>query len=427
MKVWSVEAIVSFCICVFAFHGLCIADGVVRDAVGAVTIGRGGANIAFADNGQMILDNPSSLVNMSSMRLSEFGIDVLFTDLDFSDPDNPRANAADNPFPMGQLSVTSKSHSGNLAYGIGVFSHAGFSSEYQLNGPVPFSGPQNYMSIGALIRVLPAVSLRVTDRLSIGGNFGVGISHMELEGPYFLQGPNPFVGTPNQLDFQGTGAAISWATGLQYLLTPQTTIGINYQAATEFDLDGSTSVAIPGLGSSRFDSNLNITWPQTLGFGVKHEVNCCTRVGLDLVWFDWSNSFDAFDLTLTDPNNPTFAAVVGNELFEQFPLRWRDTLSVRTGFERNLPGGRIFRAGYVYHRNPIPAATLTPFIQTTLEHAFSVGYGWQAMGHQIDVAYQYTFADDQEVGVSQFVGGDFNNSVVGTQAHMLSISSIRRF
>ena len=250
---------------------------------------------------------------------------------------------------------------------------------------------------------------------------------MELEGPYFLQSPGPFQGTPNQFDFQGTGAAISWATGLQYLLTPTTTLGINYQAQTSFQLDGSTSVAIPGLGISRFDSTLDVEWPRTLGIGIKQQLSYVSRVGLDLVWFDWSSAFDAFDLTLTNPANPVFAAVIGDRLEERFPLDWRDSLSVRTGFERDLPGGRVIRAGYVYHRNPIPAATLTPFIQSTLEHAFSVGYGWQAFRSQIDLAYQYSFSSDQTVSTSNFIGGDFDNSTLGTQAHWLSFSTIRRF
>ena len=39
------------------------ADGVIRDGLGAFSSGRGGTNIAFADNGEVLYDNPAGIVN----------------------------------------------------------------------------------------------------------------------------------------------------------------------------------------------------------------------------------------------------------------------------------------------------------------------------------------------------------------------------
>jgi long-chain fatty acid transport protein len=250
---------------------------------------------------------------------------------------------------------------------------------------------------------------------------------MELEGPYFLQGPSAFAGTPTLFDFQGTGIGFSYAGGLQYRATERTTLGFNYQGETRFRLDGTTRVTIPTLGFSRFDSELAIAWPQSFTVGVKHEFDCCARVGLDVQLFDWSSSFDAFGITLTDPDSPTYQAVVGQRLDETFPLNWRDTVSIRLGGEQELGRRRVVRAGYVYHRNPVPDATLTPFLQATLEHAVSVGYGWWFLGNEWDAAYQYSFGRDRQVVNSQFLGGDFDGSTVGTKAHWVSLSVIRRF
>ena len=145
-------------IAILLFANLCNADGVFRDAIGARTTGRGGVNVAFADNGQMLLDNPSAIVNMPSFALTEFGFDLLITDLEYSDPDDSNVQGEDNPFPTGQISVMRKYFGGDLGVGFGVFSHAGFASEYTLEGPAPLVGPRHYKSIGALARVLPAVS-----------------------------------------------------------------------------------------------------------------------------------------------------------------------------------------------------------------------------------------------------------------------------
>jgi hypothetical protein len=56
------------------------ADGLVRDGVGAISTGRGGTNIAFSDNGAVMLDNPAGLANFEGGHFAELGIDTIITD-----------------------------------------------------------------------------------------------------------------------------------------------------------------------------------------------------------------------------------------------------------------------------------------------------------------------------------------------------------
>lgn len=401
------------------WHSVAQADGVYRDGVGARSVGRGGTNIAFADNGQVILDNPAGMSNLSSPTLVGFGFDLLVTDLEYSDPDNSRRSGHNNPFPVGQASVISTSHDGRWGLGFGVYSQAGFGAQYDLVAPAPFVGEVPYKSLGAMARILPALSYRPTSNLTVGATLGAAVSHIELEGAYFLQGPNAFAGTPVGLDMQSTGAALSWSVGTQYQLSERTRIGLSYLGETSFNMSGNTKVAIPGLGRARFDSTLAITWPRTLGLGVKHQLDSRNRISCDVIWMNWSSAFDQLDLRLANPNDAVIDAATGGEAFvDQFPLRWRDTVSLRLGFERLLAANSTLRLGYVYHRNPVPSSTLTPFIQTTLEHALSIGYG-RALSEDlhVDVAYQYSFGDSQRVGTSSFLGGDFDGSEVWTSAH----------
>jgi long-subunit fatty acid transport protein len=228
------------------------------------------------------------------------------------------------------------------------------------------------------------------------------------------------------LDVQATGAGLTWSVGCQYQLSCATTLGLAFQSATRFYMDGNTLIAVPQLGESRFDSRLDVTWPRSLGIGLQHRLCPHRRLGLDVLWFDWSDAYDYFQLKLTDAENPLFAAVVGPELIEQFPLLWRDTLSVRLGYEHELSNNRVARCGYIYHRNPIPDATLTPFIQATLEHGVSAGYGWQHGPWHIDLAYQFSFGQDHSVVDSDIVGGDFDSSYHRSHVHWAFISLLRR-
>ncbi|MCA9139546.1 MAG: outer membrane protein transport protein [Planctomycetales bacterium] len=404
-----------------------LADGILRDGIGAISTGRGGTNLGFADNGNIILDNPGGMVNIDGRGLTELDLDVFFTDLTYADPDNARTDAADSPFPMGQISLIRKSDDGNVAYGFGVFSQAGFSTRYNLNGPFPLVGPRVYKSVGAMMRILPSLSIALTPRLSVGATIGAAVSHTELEGPYFTQAQTPFRGTPTLLDLQATGPGLSWSVGGQYILSPATTLGVSYQHATTINADGTATLTVPGLGTSGFDLDMATKWPSSLGVGLAHQATQCTTIAADVIWTPWSDAKDSYDLVFSNPSNPAFQATLGNAFPEVFPLNWRDSVAVRLGLQRQLSIGGVARAGYVYHRNVIPEETLTPFIQATVEHSISFGYGWKVGDYGVDLGYQLMVGPDQKVGASDFVGGDFAGATSTTSAHWLLLSLIRRF
>ncbi|MDZ7619827.1 MAG: outer membrane protein transport protein, partial [Patescibacteria group bacterium] len=361
--------------CLLAAASMALADGVVLNGVTARSIGRGGANIASSDNIGLLLDNPAAAVNIDGAGMSELSVTSVITQFHYSDPDNPRLFDT-RIVPLPQMGLVRKSEDGQWAYGLGVFAPAGFSEKYAMQGPAPLDGLRYYSTFGALVKVLPGVAYRVTDRLSVGGTLGVGISYISLKGPYFIQGPSPLAGTPTMLDTHGTGAAMVWSFGMQFALTEATSVGVTYQSESRFHLDGNTHVAIPAFGESSYKSKTDITWPQSVGMGVRHALCPCRIVSADVIWYNWSQAFDDLGIHLSEPSNQMFPP-----LNEQVPLNWRDTVSMRLGYERILDGGRTLRFGYVYHRDPIPESTLTPYIQATLEHGFSAGYGWTTANH----------------------------------------------
>ncbi|NUQ60941.1 MAG: outer membrane protein transport protein [Pirellulales bacterium] len=407
--------------------GAALADGVMRDGLGAISSGRGGANIAFADNASVLLDNPAGMSAMESCGLIGLGVDLLMTDLNYQDPENS-VDAKFHPMPLPEVALMRRSCDGRWGYGLGVFAPAGFSAEYDMSHPL--LGDRLYKSIGGLVKVLPGLSYRLTDRLAIGATFGVAVSHAEIEGPYFVQ-TGPFRGAPCVLDLQGTGAAPVYSLGLQYQLTERTTMGLAYQSASRFELHGSASTDIYGLAplpvSSRFDAEVDLEWPRSLGLGLKHELSGDRRLGVDVIWFDWSDAFDSIDMRFADATNPLVPAVLGQTVTDSLPLDWEDSISVRIGYEQAISPCAVVRAGYVYHGNPIPTATLTPYIPAVVEHGVSAGFSRILGQWSVDLAYQYSFGDHQEVALSSLAGGDFNYSRVEAHAHWLLLGFTRRY
>lgn len=403
------------------------ADGLVRDGIGAISNGRGGTNIAHSDNATVILDNPAGILNAPGRGFVEFGIDTLITDIDYRDPQN-NVEAEFGAVPSPSFGITRVSDDGNWAVGIGVFTPAGFGAEFNMFHPI--MGFQDYRSLGILTKILPTAAVKVTDRLTVGATLGVGINHVELEGPQFIQ--TGFLrGTPTVFDLKANGAGMVWSLGLQYQLSDNTTLGASYTSESDFTLEGQLDVDIYGLGPqpvrSKFDAEVEIAYPQSFGAGIVHRIGCQHRVSADVIWYDWSRSFNDVDFKLTNASNPLLAALLPSTVRDASRLDWKDGISVRLGYEYFHNNGDIYRLGYVHHPNPSPDSTLNTYTDGILQHGLSIGHSTNISEWTLSTSYQYQFSLEESVGQSEIVGGDFSNSEYRVQAHWLGISLLRRF
>lgn len=402
-------------------------DGLIRDGAGAISMGRGGVNLGYADNGAIILDNPAGMANVCGMGLFDVSLDTVVCALDYSDPDNPSAEPSVNGYPLASIGYVHRNPDCRWAWGLGVFAPAGFGAGYDLVNP--HTGPAEYKSFGALVKILPGVAFEVTDRLAIGGTFGLAISHVQLEGPFYIQ-TGPFAGTPSLFHLQGTGAAPTGTVGLQYKLRPGTVVGLSYTEESRFVFDGNAQATlITPLGplESDFDAETSLVWPRSLGIGVMHDFCTCSRGGFDVVWYDWSQAFSEMPITLRNPSNPIVGAILGPEIRDIFPLGWRDSVSYRFAYEWSPTDAFTARTGYVYHPSPVPDATLNPYLDGILEHVITAGISRRIGCTWFNLAYQYSWSPERNVGASSIVGGDFDNSTLHAQAHWIGASVLATY
>jgi|GEM_PF-819114 len=403
-----------------------LGQGVVRDSISAIPSGRGGTNIAHHDNLTLILDNPAGLVNLKESQRFDWSLDILLTDLDYRDPLND-ANGKVTPFPIPSFAYARKSEDKRWAYGFGFFAPAGFGAKYKLNHFL--YGKRNYRSLGALIKILPALSYKVNDRLSLGATFGLAISHAKLKMPFAKQ-TGFLAGLPGILDLKATGLAPTWSLGMQYELSKDTTLGLSFISETRFHLKGPTTFDVSGFGlpllRSSYDAKVDLVWPRSVGAGITHRIDKKQRISADLIWFDWSHAFDDLSLELTNGSNKLFDLILGPKVRDKFPLDWKDSIAIRAGYEYSPNDRETYRAGYIYHPNPIPNATLMPLLTGTLEHVISVGYGRKLSTWKMDLAYQFSWGPSNHVSSSNIVGG-FNNSTVKAQAHWFFMTFSRSF
>ena len=406
-----------------------VADGVIHDSVEAISDGRGGTNIAFSDNGAVLLANPAGILNADGCGLFEIAGDTLITDLHFSNSINPDTAAHIRPLVLPAVSYFQKSENGNWALGFGVFAPAGFAAGWDLNNPV--LGNQSYKSFGSLVKVLPGVAYRPTENLTIGATFGFAYSYESLETPFFLQ--------------QGPAAGGTGADETRWRRLRADLVGRRPVQADRDDDAGCrlhqrrplqprwaperASLRLgPGPVGTHYESSAKMSWPATVGLGIKQDLTPRQRVSLDVVWIDWADAFKNVGLELSGSSNPLFTQLLGPAISQSIPLNWWDSVSVRTGYEWFYSDASVLRLGYTYNSITIPSSTLTPWIPGILEHAFSIGWGTRFYDTwRFDAAYQFSFSPERHEGTSALVGGDFNNSTFDAQVHWISVALTHTF
>jgi long-chain fatty acid transport protein len=404
------------------------ADGLIRDGVGPISTGRGGANQGFADNSAIILDNPGAMVNVSGSGLAELGVDTSIPSVHYTNPLN-NVQSSTRPLPGPVLGLIKKTEDEQWAFGVGVFAPAGFGASYG-DMTQALLGPQLYRSVGAMGKILPGVAYRVNDRLSVGLTVGLAFSDIGLKGPYFLQ-TGPFAGAPSTISLIGFGTAPTGSVGMQYQLTDDTMLGATYTEQTNFKLHGASNATLftpGGALSSHFDTITNMCWPRSVAVGLKHDLCPHRRLGVDVIWYDWAHAFDSIGLTLTNPTNPAIPVALGTSTIrDQLALNWRNSVAMRLGYEWTNDDVQTWRVGYTYHGAPAPDSTLNPFLDGILRHGFSLGYSYALPRVTLNAAYQYNFGATQVVTTSSLVGGDFNNSTLNAQCHFAMLSLLFPF
>ena len=196
-----------------------------------------------------------------------------------------------------------------VTIGLGLISNAG--------GGVDFRGvPQSNGTSSSLLnlQITGGASAALTDRLSLGGTISLG------EG--FFDGP--FVGAGAMVMAYGLRGAV----GLNYALTPATSVGMYYQTREDFVFEDAIRLE---LFNGQFTSvqDVRMDLPDNIGFGVANSSLMDGRllVAMDVLFKEWDNA----DL---------FKNIYHNQWVLQF------------GAQYSLNKLRL-RAGYVWAENPI--------------------------------------------------------------------------
>jgi long-subunit fatty acid transport protein len=284
-------------------------------------------------------------------------------------------------------------------------------------------------------RAILGVSYSFGQKLSVGVTAGADYNENTLQAPYIFQSQPVLAGYKTMLDLHTYGTGWNMSVGAMFQPTKKLDIGVAWKSHTVIVTNGlasgNASALFTALGSnatSTFGYNASVKniLPQSVNASVAWHMNPRWLFAFQTDWVNWSNAFTNLPVTLTNGNNATINTVANGSamngtLVDGVPLNWKDQYSFHGGVERELGESASVRFGYAYGNNPVPSGTLTPMTAAIMTNQLSTGFAYH-MGHsRFDIAYTYDPTSQEQVGQSNLLAGEYNNSTVRVGLQALSL------
>ena len=239
-----------------------------------------------------------------------------------------------------------------MTYGLGIYALMGASVNFPQapSNPILNAAGPIYASAAAL-GIQPAVSVQLTEKLSVGGGPIIGSMTMGLNPAFFA--PNGGGGFP-----VATPGRPFWGAGFQFgmLYEPNCcwSLGCSYKSPIWFE---TFKYNAQDASANPREVHLDLTLPEILSFGVAYHGFERATFAMDVRYLNYADTV-LFGAPLPAPG-----------------LNWDSIYSLAIGVEYQLTDRVTTRRGYLVNENPIPEV-LTLFnmqLPAITQHQLSFG------------------------------------------------------
>lgn len=314
---------------------------------------RGNAFAATADHPSAVHYNPAGLVWQQSPALQSM---TLFsrTRIRHNNASGGRQNGYHNSLTGGFFAAYPGLWNDRLAVGLGVTIPHGLGIEWDDDSLL-----RSIATEGTLIHLLisPAVSVKLTDSLSVGISLNYAHDELELKQGLFVPGDG--------FQFKGSGDGWGASVGLLWKANEKWSLGLTYRSAIRTDIRGTarTDTLFPTVSSSRERGKTDFDYPQQVVLGAAYRPNDKWLIELNVQWTDWSTQGD-FRLEL-----PSGDLVTGFD--------YKDTVLAGIGARYQINECLDLNFGYLYSTAAAPEKTYSPLVPDAPLHVLSAGLDWR--------------------------------------------------
>jgi long-chain fatty acid transport protein len=393
------------------------AAGFRLPEAGAKAMGMGFAFTAQADDPSAIYFNPAGLTQLKGQNVMVGVTYVRENGADFTGTtpvDNTTAikneTQKDLNFYIPNAYYTRTTNSGNVAYGVGIFSPFGLGQEYKDKNFSIFRNQITKIDLQTIV-VNPTIAFKVNEILSVGFGIDWMYGRAKLEKTPVVPGVNNLY----NVELDGDGDAWGYNFGLFLKPSPNLRIGANYRSPFTLEVkDADVTISntnplygvVPALGATPASTKggATVAMPATFALGAAYTMGKLT-VEADADWTFW-HSFRSLPITIRDQVPTLFST--------DAPKRWNDVVALRFGAEYRVTDPLALRAGFAYDPSPVPADTMGPELPDAHRFNYMVGAGYKVANWTIDGAFMYVDKFDRTVNNQVTAAGTgFNGTWTG--------------
>lgn len=281
----------------------------------------------------------------------------------------------------------------DLKFGVAVTAPFGMRSDYEEDWVGRYHALESSITN---VNFTPSVAYRVNQNLSVGAGVQVAYTKVRLSQAINLTtltgGALPGDG---KAIVEGDDIGFGGDVGLLYEFSPTSRIGLNYRSQIQHDLEGDAKFqataaqkAVPALALALRDTSANaaLDTPDTVTFGIYHELSPQWAVMSDIQWTNWS-TFKEVRIKYDSGRSDS----VTDE-------SWEDTWFFSLGATYTMDDKNKFHVGVAYDQTPVGTDHRTARIPDTNRYWLSGGYTYDLNpDFQMNVAYTHIFADKADL------------------------------
>ncbi|WP_429120707.1 outer membrane protein transport protein [Aeromonas allosaccharophila] len=355
---------------------------------------------AIADNASVLARNPAAMTTFDKMAVSVSGT-YIKPDVDVEGAIN-RVDANGNKI----AKLTDASESGiapaafvpasyfiqplndQWAWGIGLFSNYGLSTEYSKTFSAGVGAGDTEL---VTFNINPNIAYRINEHFSVGAGINAVYGAAEL---------NRFAGytgtalpkDTNVAHLKGDTWGFGWNVGTLYEVNENHRFALTYRSQVDMSFDGDFQGSTSG--NKIVDGNLKLDLPAQAEFAGYHRLNQQFAVHYSVNWTDWS-AFQELKATSSGCNTPGQPGVCLNK-----PEKFKDSTRYSIGGTWYINPAWEARLGFAYDNSPIEAEYRSLSIPDSDRVWYSAGATYH-INTDMSVDFGMAYLDGKEVDVNE--------------------------
>ncbi|MFM5578455.1 long-chain fatty acid transporter [Aeromonas veronii] len=353
---------------------------------------------AIADNASVLARNPAAMTTFDKMAVSVSGtyikpdVDVDGAVYAGANKMAPASESGIAPAAFVPASYFIQPLNDQWAWGIGIFSNYGLSTEYSKTFPAGAgAGDTELMTFN----INPNIAYRVNEHFSVGAGINAVYGAAELNRYAGLLGPlnPPSQGGPLPTDtrlahLKGDTWGFGWNVGTLYEVNENHRFALTYRSQVDMSFDGDFQGA-----SSRnrtVDGNLKLDLPAQAEFAGYHRLSPQFAVHYSVNWTDWS-AFQELKAT---------SSQCAGGVCLQKDEKFKDSTRYSIGGTWYINPAWEARMGFAYDNTPIEAEYRSLSIPDSDRIWYSAGATYH-INTDMSVDFGMAYLDGKEVDVNE--------------------------